>query len=103
MLIIVISITIGLVKASCLNTALYLALHTKEKLAMPLCRFVENMKVFKSRMLATELNPFVRLGENYPDKLLYKKANFTYTTVLLLYLVCISNSSRWFSYIAVAK
>ena len=57
MLIIVISITIGLVKASCLNTALYLA------------RFVENMKVFKSSMLATELNPFVRLGENYPDKL----------------------------------
>ena len=61
------------------------------------------MKVFKSSMLAAELNPFVRLGENYPGKLLYKKANFTYTTVQLLYLVCISNCSRWFSYIAVVN
>lgn len=37
MIVIVISITMGFVKASCLNTALYLVLHTKETLAMPLC------------------------------------------------------------------
>ena len=39
MIVIVISITIvkTIVKASCLNAALYLVLHTKETLAMPLC------------------------------------------------------------------